>query len=85
MRVSSKLFSMPPGSAFTSDPFIVEGMSVSRLTASKELQRAESSLFNYRSRNVIQIYDADALTKPELTNTEQESADALKKAQEIHE
>jgi len=84
MRVSSKLFSMPPGSAFTSDPFIVEGMSVSRLTASKELQRAESSLFNYRSGNVIQMYDADALAKPELTKTEQELTDVLKKTQEIH-
>jgi hypothetical protein len=68
---------MPAGSSFISDPYIVEGMSVSRFTSSKELQKAESCIFNYRPENILQKYDSNAIQPSTPIKTEQELANLL--------
>jgi len=52
---------MPIGTAFISDPYIVEGISASRLLSMRDVNRTEpSKLPHYNPRQIIQMYDDDA-------------------------
>jgi hypothetical protein len=63
--VSSKLFSMPIGSSFVSDPVVLEGISALKQPSQRDMKKAPT----FHPEKVINKYDADAclISKPDMS------------------